>query len=108
MLGYQSMTMTGGALSSVGFKLGGSKKQMARGTHNEPELGEVLFQFVTQGNYVKVIAVDPVTNTEIAMVGDRRARKLTLQNAAIQKLIYVTRKNAKKIDEDQNNKDNLY
>ncbi|MFP6713295.1 MAG: hypothetical protein VB913_16540 [Rhodospirillales bacterium] len=90
------MTMTGGALSSVGFKLGGSKKQMARGTHNEPELGEVLFQFVTQGNYVKVIAVDPVTNTEIAMVGDRRARKSTLQNAAIKSSYMLSAKMLRK------------
>jgi len=88
--------MTGGALSSVGFKLGGSKKQMARGTHNEPELGEVLFQFVTQGNYVKVIAVDPVTNTEIAMVGDRRARKSTLQNAAIKSSYMLSAKMLRK------------
>ena len=90
------MTMPGGALSSVGFKLGGSKKQMARGTHNEPELGEVLFQFVTQGNYVKVIAVDPVTNTEIAMVGDRRARKSTLQNAAIKSSYMLSAKMLRK------------
>ena len=90
------MTMTGGALSSVGVKLGGSKKQMARGTHNEPELGEVLFQFVTQGNYVKVIAVDPVTNTEIAMVGDRRARKSTLQNAAIKSSYMLSAKMLRK------------
>ena len=88
--------MTGGALSSVGFKLGGSKKQMARGTHNEPELGEGLFQFVTQGNYVKVIAVDPVTNTEIAMVGDRRARKSTLQNAAIKSSYMLSAKMLRK------------
>ena len=36
-------------------------------------LDEVLFQFIPQGNYVKVIAVDPHTNTEVVMVGDRRS-----------------------------------
>ena len=67
---------------------------MARRTHNFPEIGEVLFEYVTHGNYVKVIAVDTATNTEISMVGDRRARKATLQQAAIQKLRYVIRKKA--------------
>lgn len=67
---------------------------MARRTHNVPEIGEVLFEFVTSGNYVKVIAVETRTNTEISLVGDRRARRETLQKAAIQKLRYVIRKKA--------------
>jgi hypothetical protein len=58
-------------------------------------LGEVLFQFIPQGNYVKVIAVDPNTNTEIIMVGDRRYGKQTLERTALQKLRYVIRKNKK-------------
>jgi len=57
-------------------------------------LGEVLFEFITQGNFVKVVAVDPVTNTEISLVGDRRAGRTALENAAIQKLKYVINKNA--------------
>jgi hypothetical protein len=59
-------------------------------------LGEVLFQFIPQGNYVKVIAVDPHTNTEVVMVGDRRSGKQTLERTAIQKLQYVIKKNQKK------------
>ena len=58
-------------------------------------LGEVLFQFIPQGNYVKVIAVDPHTNTEVVMVGDRRSGKQTLERTAIQKLQYVINKNQK-------------
>jgi hypothetical protein len=58
-------------------------------------LGEVLFQFIPQGNYVKVIAVDPHTNTEVVMVGDRRSGKQTLERTAIQKLQYVIKKNQK-------------
>jgi hypothetical protein len=58
-------------------------------------LGEVLFQFIPQGNYVKVIAVDPNTNTEIIVVGDRRYGKQTLERTALQKLRYVIRKNKK-------------
>ena len=58
-------------------------------------LPEVLFEFVQQGNYVKVMAVDPKTGIEIAMVGDRRSGKQTLEKLAIQKLKYVIRKKAK-------------
>ncbi len=81
---------------------------MARRTHKVPEIGEVLFEYVTQGNYVKVIAVDTATNTEISMVGDRRARKATLQNAAIQKLRYVIRKKAGILPVNRQKDDNLY
>ena len=68
---------------------------MARETETKEILGEVLFQFIPQGNYVKVIAVDPITNTEIIMVGDRRFGKQTLERTAIQKLRYVIEKNFK-------------
>ena len=81
---------------------------MARRTHNIPEIGEVLFEFVTQGKYVKVIAIETSTNTEICMVGDRRARKETLQRAAIQKLRYVIRKKAGLLPTPQQKDDNLY
>lgn len=52
-------------------------------------LPEVLFEFVVHGRYVKVIAVDPKSGTEVSLVGDRRAAKSKLQNLAIQKLKYV-------------------
>ena len=81
---------------------------MARRTHNVPEIGEVLFEFITQGNYVKVIAVDTATNTEISMVGDRRSRKATLQNTAINKLRYVIRKKAGIIPNQPSEDENLY
>ena len=68
---------------------------MARGTETKEILSDVLFQFIPQGNYVKVIAVDPITNTEIIMVGDRRSGKPTLERIAIQKLRYVIKKNLK-------------
>jgi hypothetical protein len=68
---------------------------MARDTETKEILSEVLFQFIPQGNYVKVIAVDPITNTEIIMVGDRRSGKPTLERIAIQKLRYVIEKNSK-------------
>ena len=77
--------------SNIGIKL----DIMARDTETKEILSEVLFQFIPQGNYVKVIAVDPITNTEIIMVGDRRSGKPTLERIAIQKLRYVIEKNLK-------------
>jgi len=77
--------------SNIGIKL----DIMARDTETKEILSEVLFQFISQGNYVKVIAVDPITNTEIIMVGDRRSGKPTLERIAIQKLRYVIEKNLK-------------
>ena len=68
---------------------------MARDTETKEILSEVLFQFIPQGNYVKVIAVDPITNIEIIMIGDRRSGKPTLERIAIQKLRYVIEKNLK-------------
>lgn len=56
-------------------------------------LNEVLFEFIPQGNYIKVIAVDPISNTEIVLVGDRRSGKQMLERAAVQKLQYVIKKN---------------
>jgi hypothetical protein len=64
-------------------------------------LNEVLFEFIVQGNYVKVIAVDPVTRTEIAMVGDRRASKEILERNAIKKLEYVIAKQMDQSKEDR-------
>ena len=58
-------------------------------------LNEVLFEFIPQGNYIKVIAVDPISNTEIVLVGDRRSGKQMLERAAVQKLQYVIEKNKK-------------
>lgn len=68
-------------------------------------LGEVLFEFSAQGNYVKVTAVDPFTNTEISIVGDRRAGRKVLERTAIQKLKYVIGRNAEKY---ASRNDNLY
>ena len=57
---------------------------------------EVLFEFVITGNYVKVIAVDPNSNTEISIVGDSRLSKTVLQRNAIKKLLYVIEKRNQK------------
>jgi len=68
---------------------------MGQVDQNTQNLDEVLFEFIPNGNYVKVVAVDPVTNTEIILVGDRRSGKQMLQKAAVQKLEYVIAKERK-------------
>ena len=45
------------------------------------------------GKYVKVSAIDPLTNTEISIVGDARASKTDLEQLVIKKLEYVLVKN---------------
>lgn len=47
---------------------------------------EVLFEFVVQGSYVKVSAVDSATGTEVAIVGDPLAGEETLKRLALRKL----------------------
>ena len=54
---------------------------------------EILFEFRQVGNYVKVSAIDPVTNTEVAIVGSARMSKQALQASALRKLRYVLEKN---------------
>ena len=54
---------------------------------------EILFEFRQIGNYVKVSAIDPVTNTEVAIVGSARMSKQALQASALRKLRYVLEKN---------------
>ena len=49
-------------------------------------LPEILFEFVVQGNFVKVMAVDPQTGIEVAMVGDARSSRRILEHLATQKL----------------------
>ena len=63
---------------------------------NQFHLKEVLFEFVIEGNFVKVSAVDPVTCTEISIVGDRRTSKSTLEKIATRKLIWVLKRKSKK------------
>ena len=54
---------------------------------------EYLIEFYWMGKYVKVSAIDPVTNTEISIVGDARAPKTDLEQLVIKKLEYVLAKN---------------
>lgn len=57
------------------------------------QLREVLFEFQRVGNYIKVSAVDPVTYTEVSIVGSPRAGQAALQRVAANKLRYVLDRN---------------
>ena len=52
-------------------------------------LQEVLIEFHPVGAYVKVSAVDPVSLTEVSIVGDPAAGEEALQRQAIRKLEFV-------------------
>lgn len=51
-----------------------------------------LVEFIPQGAYVKVCAVDPVSAEEVSIVGDASAGSTTLAKAAVKKLEYVIQK----------------
>lgn len=55
----------------------------------------VIIEFVPQGAYVKVSAIDEATLTEVSMVGDPRAGEARLKQLAVQKLNYVLEKQKK-------------
>ena len=74
---------------------------------NQIFLPEILFEFVVQGNFVKVMAVDPRTGIEVAMVGDARSPKQTLENLAARKLKMAICKKYKSKNS-QANTDKLY
>ena len=56
---------------------------------------EVILEFIVYGSYVKVSAVDPVSGTEVSIVGDRKAEQSYLESVATKKLALVLKKNAK-------------
>ena len=59
---------------------------------------EVLLEFhYTSSRSVKVIAIDPVTGTEVTMVGDKNQGEAILKRLAAKKLHYVLNKNKEAI-----------
>lgn len=56
------------------------------------DLNEVIFEFRRVGNAVKVSAVDPVTNTEVSIVGAPGAGERDLKMLALRKLQFVLAK----------------
>ena len=54
--------------------------------------GEILIEYVVQGNVVKVTAIDSATGAEASIVGPANAPRTTLAQAAARKLKYVMEK----------------
>lgn len=61
-------------------------------------LGRVYFEMREVGKYVRVSAIDPITNTEVHIAGDRSAGNEALKRIALRKLRYVIAKNSPKDD----------
>jgi hypothetical protein len=69
---------------------------MSHGTDIDPEIGEVLFEIRVVGNAVKVSALEPVSNTEVCVVGSVYTSPYSLKMNALRKLKAVLRRNAAK------------
>ncbi len=52
----------------------------------------VIIEFIRVGAYVKVSAVDPVTGTEVSIVGNPASGEEVLKRTALRKLKYVFNK----------------
>ena len=59
-------------------------------------LREVLFEFHQVGGYLKVSAVDPITNTEVSIVATPGMDRAALKRMALRKLAFVIEKAAAK------------
>lgn len=62
------------------------------GRNGSDGMDEVLFEFHRRGNYVRVSAIDPISNIEVTIVGDANQSELMLKRIAFRKLLYVIRK----------------
>ena len=57
-----------------------------------PAPRNIIIEFVTLGNFVKVCAICEDTGTEVSIVGDPKAAKSELEALAVRKLKYVMSK----------------
>lgn len=64
---------------------------LARNSHSAARTGDVIIEFVSQGSYVRVCAVDVASGVEAAIVGDPSVGEEALKRLALQKLDYITR-----------------
>ena len=55
---------------------------------------EVLFEYIRQGNLVKVTAIEPLTKVEAVVVVPANLTEQQMQARALQKLLYVLKKKA--------------
>jgi hypothetical protein len=54
-----------------------------------PPGGEIYVEFVVQGGYVRVTAIDPASGCEAVVMGPAGASRAALSDAAVRKLKYV-------------------
>lgn len=59
-------------------------------------LPEVLFEFRRVGKSIRVVAIDPVSRTEVSMIAPQGADKEDIKRIAARKLAYVIGKNRKR------------
>ena len=57
-----------------------------------PNKGEILLEFVVQGNVVKATAIHAASGVEASIVGPANAGRDVLSQAAVRKLKYVMEK----------------
>jgi len=53
---------------------------------------DVIFEFVSQGRYIKVSAIDAQTGVEAVIVGDPQLPESKLKDVALRKLRYILQK----------------
>ena len=58
--------------------------------------GDVIFEFIQQGAYMKVSAVDARTGFEVSIVGDPQWSQRALEAIALRKLRYMQQKERQK------------
>lgn len=55
-------------------------------------MSEILFEFVRNGNFVKVTAIEPITGTEVSVAVPATLTKEDMKLQALNRLKYVLKK----------------
>ena len=68
-----------------------------KGFPKDVYLPEVLFEFQRVGKSLRVVAIDPITHTEVSMVASPKAALKDLKRVAARKLAYVIAKKTRTV-----------
>lgn len=63
-------------------------------THPSSQSEGCLIEYIPQGAYTKVTAIDPKSGVEVSIVGDSKATQAELNRIVVQKLRFVLAKKA--------------
>ena len=63
-----------------------------KGLFKDVYLPEVLFEWRRVGKSLRVVAIDPITGTEVVMVAPAKATRKEIKRNAARKLAYVLNK----------------